>query len=40
MTASNGVGTPAILENVTVEITDNTPPASGSLGSLGAIFGS
>ncbi|MDI9915815.1 hypothetical protein [Rhodococcus sp. IEGM 1379] len=35
-----GVGTPVVLENMTVEITDSTPPASGSLGSLGAIFGS
>lgn len=40
VTTSNDVGAPAVLENVTVEITENTPPASGSLGSLGAIFGS
>ncbi|PBC43545.1 hypothetical protein CJ178_19830 [Rhodococcus sp. ACPA4] len=34
MTASNGFGTPAVLADVTIEVTQTPPPATGLLGSL------
>ncbi|MCJ0907407.1 hypothetical protein B2J88_50400 [Rhodococcus sp. SRB_17] len=38
ITADNGVGTPATLTATAALVVD--PPATGSLGSVGAIFGS